>query len=71
MHKADSLAQIAERIALDFSLSEEQIIFRLNKSIGNFSPEDKATWEKVIGSNCVSLMEKRDISKGPLQTSSY
>jgi hypothetical protein len=46
IHKADSLAQIAERIALDFSITEEQFISRLNKSAGNYSPEDKALWEK-------------------------
>ena len=45
--KADSLSQIAERIAIDFSLPEEQIISKLNKNIGSFSPEDKATWEKL------------------------
>jgi hypothetical protein len=47
VHKADSLAQIAERIALDFSLSEEQIIAKLNKDIGTFSKEDKTSWEKT------------------------
>jgi transglutaminase-like putative cysteine protease len=46
-HKADSLSQIAERIAIDFSLSEEQIIQKLNKNTGIFSPEDKASWEKL------------------------
>ena len=46
VHKADSLAQIAERIALDFSLSEEQIIAKLNKNIATFSQEDKTSWEK-------------------------
>lgn len=45
--KADSLAQIAERIALDFPLTEEQIIARLKKSSGAFSPEEKASWEKI------------------------
>jgi hypothetical protein len=47
VQKADSLAQIAERIALDFSLTEEQIISRLNKSPGSFSSEEKASWEKM------------------------
>jgi hypothetical protein len=47
VQKADSLSQIAERIALDFSLSEEQVISRLKKSTGDFSTEEKATWEKL------------------------
>ena len=47
VHKADSLAQIAERIGLDFSITEEQVISRLNKSLGSFSPADKSLWEKT------------------------
>jgi Transglutaminase-like superfamily len=47
VHQADSLEQIAERIALDFSLSEEQVISKLNKNIGNFSQEEKILWEKL------------------------
>ena len=47
VHKADSLSQIAERIALDFSLSGEQIISKLKMNINSFSPEDKASWEKL------------------------
>ena len=46
VHQADSLEQIAERISLDFSLTEEQVISKLNKTIGSFSPEDKTSWEK-------------------------
>jgi hypothetical protein len=45
--KADSLAQIAERIGLDFSLTEEQVISRLNKSPGSFSAEERELWEKM------------------------
>ena len=37
LFKADSLAQIAERIALDFSLSEEEINDQIEKRIGSFS----------------------------------
>ena len=47
LHKADSLSQIAERIALDFPLTEAQIISRLNKSLGSFSPSEKTSWEKM------------------------
>jgi len=39
--------QIAERIDLDFSLSEEQVISKLNKNIGSFSQEEITLWEKL------------------------
>lgn len=45
--KADSLEQIAERIALDFSLSEEQVNSRLKTSAVNFSPTDLTAWENM------------------------
>jgi hypothetical protein len=45
-HKADSLSQIAERIGLDFSVNEEQVITQIKKRLGSFSQEDKAAWEK-------------------------
>jgi hypothetical protein len=45
VQEADSLYQIAERIGLDFSLTEEQFVTRLNKSIGSFSTEEKNIWE--------------------------
>ncbi|MFO7853238.1 MAG: transglutaminase-like domain-containing protein [Bacteroidota bacterium] len=45
IHKADSLAQIAERIYLDFSLSEDEIISSLKKNIGDYTAEKKQTWE--------------------------
>jgi hypothetical protein len=45
-YKADSLAQIAERINLDFSLNEEQLISRLIKNSDSYSPENKTLWEK-------------------------
>lgn len=47
VNKADSLSQIAERIGLDFSLSGEQIISKLNMNIGSYSQADKALWEKL------------------------
>jgi hypothetical protein len=43
--KADSLSQIAERIALDFSVTEEQIDDAIENRIGIFSPLEKAIWE--------------------------
>ena len=46
LRKADSLAQIAERIGLDFSVSEEQVITQIEKRSGTFSREDMAAWEK-------------------------
>lgn len=42
---ADSLAQIAERITIDFSVSEEQIDKQIKNSVGPFSTLDKAVWE--------------------------
>jgi transglutaminase-like putative cysteine protease len=47
VYKADSLVQIAERIAVDFSLTEDQISSRLSKNMGNYTAEDKASWEKT------------------------
>ncbi|MDO9341030.1 MAG: transglutaminase-like domain-containing protein [Bacteroidales bacterium] len=46
LHKADSLSQIAERIGLDFSVSEEQVITQIEKRSGSFSRKDMAVWEK-------------------------
>jgi hypothetical protein len=44
--KADSLLQIAERIGLDFSVTEEQIKGQIEKISGMFSPEEKTVWEE-------------------------
>jgi hypothetical protein len=44
--KADSIAQTAERIAIDFSLSDEQVSEQLDKQIGSFTWEDKLRWEE-------------------------
>jgi hypothetical protein len=44
--KADSLAQIAERIGIDFSVSEDQVEVKLEKIVGSFSREEKAAWGK-------------------------
>jgi transglutaminase-like putative cysteine protease len=46
LHISDSLAQIAERINLDFSLTEDQINAKLEKMNGSFTPAEKAAWEK-------------------------
>jgi len=46
LHKADSMAQIAERIGIDFSVNEEEEIKQIEKRIGVFSPEKKSVWEK-------------------------
>ena len=45
LYKADSLAQISERIGMDFSLDEEQVRDQIEKRTGSFSEEDKLTWE--------------------------
>lgn len=46
IHKADSLSQIAERIAVDFSVTTEQETSQLEKRLGKFTLEEKAYWEK-------------------------
>jgi hypothetical protein len=46
IRNADSLAQIAGRVGLDFSVTEKQVIEQIEKRIGPFSKEDKALWEK-------------------------
>jgi len=46
IHKADSMAQIAERIYLDFTLSEEEIAAALYESNGDYSQQEKEMWEK-------------------------
>jgi hypothetical protein len=42
----DSLSLIAERIELDFPLTEDQIDQQLIEKIGTFTPEEKAEWER-------------------------
>lgn len=43
--RADSLAQIAERIELDFPFTESEIDQQLKEKIGTFTLEEKANWE--------------------------
>jgi len=45
--KADSLAQIAERIAIDFSVTGEEIASQLEKRLGRLTPEDQKKWEEA------------------------
>ena len=45
VNKADSLKQIAERIGLDFSITEKQAVEQLKKKTANFSLQDKDNWE--------------------------
>ncbi|MGI6338851.1 MAG: transglutaminase-like domain-containing protein [Bacteroidales bacterium] len=45
--KADSLSQIAERIALDFSLSETEATERLKTVTGGYDEKEKMLWEKL------------------------
>jgi transglutaminase-like putative cysteine protease len=47
VRKADSLSQIAERIPLDFSLTEEQFMTRLRKNMPEFTPEDIMKRDKM------------------------
>ncbi|MCX6254700.1 MAG: transglutaminase-like domain-containing protein [Bacteroidia bacterium] len=46
IRNADSMAQIAGRIGLDFSVTGEQVITQIENRIGPFSQKDKALWEK-------------------------
>jgi hypothetical protein len=46
VRKADSLAQIADRIRIDFSVGEDQVDMKLEKSLGPFSKEEKTMWEE-------------------------
>ncbi len=46
IHKADSLAQIVERIYLDFSVGEEEMTASLVESIGEYLPREKEMWEQ-------------------------
>ncbi|TAL73729.1 MAG: transglutaminase domain-containing protein [Bacteroidetes bacterium] len=43
---SDSLVHIAERIGLDFSVTEDQVMVQLEKKVGSFTADDKAAWEK-------------------------
>jgi hypothetical protein len=43
---ADSLEQIAERIGLDFSVPEQQLITQIEEGNGQFAPEEKSSWDK-------------------------
>ncbi len=45
-YKADSIKQIADRIAIDFSLDEEEVREQIEKRTGTFSEEDKMKWEE-------------------------
>ena len=45
-YKADSLKQIADRIAIDFSLDEEEVRDQIEKRTGAFAEEDKLRWEE-------------------------
>jgi hypothetical protein len=46
-YKIDSIARISERIGLDYSLTEDQVVARLAKNNVNFSAADMALWEKL------------------------
>jgi hypothetical protein len=46
IHISDSLKQIAERVSLDFSVTENEINKKIEKSYGHFTSEEKTMWEK-------------------------
>lgn len=45
LHIADSLSQIAERIRLDFSVTEGQVKDQIEKLIGSVSSNERSEWE--------------------------
>jgi transglutaminase-like putative cysteine protease len=47
VQKADSLSQIAERTAMEFSVTESQVDSLLQKRLGNFTVNEKENWEKT------------------------
>jgi hypothetical protein len=46
LHIADSLAQIAERVGLDFSVSEDQVNASIKRLTRDFTDTDKSVWEE-------------------------
>ena len=46
LHIADSLSQIAERINLDFSITENQVNTKIEKLLGPVSANKRSDWEK-------------------------
>lgn len=44
--KADSLKQIAERIAIDFCITEDDVILQIKEKTGQFSHQEKNSWEE-------------------------
>jgi hypothetical protein len=46
IHIADSLGQIAERISLDFSETENQVNMQMAKLNGSFLRDERSAWEK-------------------------
>ena len=46
LHIADSLKQIAERIALDFSVTEKQADIQIEKLLGKVTTGEKTAWEE-------------------------
>ncbi len=52
VNKADSFAQIAGRIELDFPVTEKEIDEQLKSKAIDFTPEEKASWEKANWLEC-------------------
>ena len=46
LHITDSLRQVAERVNLDFSVTEQQIDSQIEKLIGPVTPTQRSGWEK-------------------------
>ncbi len=56
---ADSFSLVAERIPLDFSLTEDQVLEQLRERIGNFTPAEKADWENRNWLECRKIDGER------------
>jgi hypothetical protein len=46
LHIADSLSQMAERVNLDFSVTENQVNSQIEKLLGSVSSTERSDWEK-------------------------
>jgi hypothetical protein len=68
LHIADSLSQIAERIGIDFSVTEEKLNTQIEKLYGTFTAEEKLEWEKKGWLEWRIIDGEKNISTGLHQT---
>jgi len=64
VNKADSFKQIAERIKIDFPVTEKEIEVQIREEGIDITPEEKASWEKKNWLECRTINgEKRYFSR--------